>query len=430
MTDALRSTDAVALRRLAEERLKSRSAEVPGPQSEAETQNLLHELQVHQIELEIQNQELHTCLAEIESAGKHAAESEERLGLAVAAADLGIFEHDHQTESLYWSPMMRAIFGWGAEKAINMPEFFALIHLEDRTRIASAVRRAHDPASDGTYRVEHRLVRPDGTIRWVIVRSQTFFADAAAGRRPLRTVGVVTDITERLRGETQIREDADRLRILSHKLLQAQEAERRRLARELHDEIGQVLCAISINLKIVKTKVEPSAWPRLEESIQVVDKATEQVRDLTLDLHPTVLDDFGLASALRWYVDRLSDRTGLRIHLQADSCVAALPFDVCITCFRVAQEALTNVVRHASAHEVWIDLVQRSTEIELTIRDDGKGFDVEAARLRASTGGSLGLLSMQERVELLDGKSHWQSEPGKGTIVQIQLPLVPATRAK
>jgi signal transduction histidine kinase len=240
------------------------------------------------------------------------------------------------------------------------------------------------------------------------------------------------DITEHRRAQQSLHESRDRLASLSRQMIGVQEAERRHLARELHDEIGQVLCAISVNLKIVKTKVDASAWPRLEESIQIIDGAVDQVRNLSLDLRPPVLDDFGLEAALRWYVDRLSTRTGLCVHITRDPHAAEIPFDVRNTCFRVAQEALTNVVRHASAREVWIGLEQRPSEIVLTIRDDGIGFDVEASRWRASKGHHMGLLGMHERVELLDGKIHLQSEPGKGTTVQIQLPLsaaaTPATQ--
>ncbi len=240
---------------------------------------------------------------------------------------------------------------------------------------------------------------------------------------------ILRDVTERQRVERELRETAERLRQVSRRVIEIQESERRHLARELHDEIGQVLSAVSVNLKIVKTKVHASVRPRLEESTQIVDKAIEQVRNLSLDLRPSVLDDFGLASALRWYVDRLSVRTGLRIHLTTEPHTSEIPFEVRNACFRVAQEALTNVVRHAAAREAWIELVQRQSEVLLTIRDDGQGFDVDAALRRASQGGSLGLLGMRERIELLDGKAHLQSQPRKGTTIQIRLPLATLTPA-
>src|SRR5262249_43978655 len=157
-------------------------------------------------------------------------QSEERLNLAVLAADLGIFEHDHQTEALYWSPVMRAIFGWGSKEAASLEAYFGLIHPEDREAIVAAVRQAHAPKADGVYRVEHRVVRPDGEIRHVGVCSRTYFVGEGDARRPLRTVGIVADITERKRAEKAVQELAERAQALSRQLLTTQERERRHIA--------------------------------------------------------------------------------------------------------------------------------------------------------------------------------------------------------
>jgi signal transduction histidine kinase len=212
-----------------------------------------------------------------------------------------------------------------------------------------------------------------------------------------------------------------RVQDLSRQLLMVQEDERRHLARELHDEIGQVLSAISVNLKVVKTKVDASAWARLEESIGLVDRAVEQVRNLSLDLRPSMLDEFGLEAALRWYVDRLAERTGLTAHFDSETSVGELPYLVRTACFRVVQETLTNVVRHAHAKEVWVTLQGQEKEVRVEIRDDGIGFKAEARNQGTRDG--LGLLGIRERVELLGGQVDIESKRKHGTTVQVRLPL-------
>jgi PAS domain S-box-containing protein len=133
-------------------------------------------------------------------------QSEERLRQAVRVSNLGIFDHDHLTETIYWSPEQRAIHGWQAERAPTLAEFVAMLHPEDRERIAAAIRRAHDPAGDGRFDVEQRIIRPDGEVRWLVTRSQTVFAGVGNARHPVRTVGAVLDATEWKRVEERLEE--------------------------------------------------------------------------------------------------------------------------------------------------------------------------------------------------------------------------------
>jgi signal transduction histidine kinase len=222
----------------------------------------------------------------------------------------------------------------------------------------------------------------------------------------------------------QVRSGRERLQTLSRQLLKAQEEERRRIARELHDEIGQSLTAVRINLQRAMSSAEvPTILPYLKESDGLVDRVLQQVRHLSLDLRPAVLDDLGLVAAVRWSLDRTCRRAGLLGQVAADPPEILLPSEIATACFRIVQEALTNVVRHAGAHRVDIALTRSGDHLELVVRDDGRGFDVAAERQSALRGGNLGLLGMQERVALLSGRLEIESTPGQGTTVVVRLPL-------
>jgi PAS domain S-box-containing protein len=245
----------------------------------------------------------------------------------------------------------------------------------------------------------------------------------------LRLLQLVADraatVIEHARLFDQVRAGRERAQNLSQQLLEAQEAERRRLARELHDEIGQALTAVKLNLQGVQRAADAVIATRLDESVAIVDRALQQVRNLSLDLRPSMLDDLGLVSALRWYLDKQAQRAGFVGEFVAGPMAIRAPANLETACFRVAQEALTNIVRHAKAKHVRMELREAGGELSLFIRDDGVGFDVAAARQRAVGGGSLGLLGMQERVVLSRGRIDIQSAAGRGTEIHVRLPLVP-----
>ncbi len=219
------------------------------------------------------------------------------------------------------------------------------------------------------------------------------------------------------------------LEALSRRLIETQEEERRNLARELHDEIGQVLTTVNLNLEALRPRVEPAALPRLEESLEVVGRAIEQVRSLSLDLRPASLDLLGLEAALRAYLTRQAARAGLALEFTSNLGERRLPPTLEIVLFRVAQEAMTNVLRHARATRCRVELTTDG-EVRLTVRDDGVGFDAAAAQERALRGvgfdlAGFGLVSMRERVVLFGGRIDFDSAPGRGTTIRVQFPLPP-----
>ena len=210
------------------------------------------------------------------------------------------------------------------------------------------------------------------------------------------------------------------------RLIEAQEEERQRIARELHDQIGQVLTAVRINMHAVQDVCNTrEATSYIEDNILVIDEALRQVRDLSIDLRPPLLDDIGLGTALRWYVERQAKRIGIRAEV-----VIELPHqnerysrELETACFRIAQEAMTNVVRHARAKRVLLLLQKKRRELILLITDDGVGFDVTALRTTAPRTSTLGLLGMQERAHAVGGYIEITSAPSKGTQVRATFKL-------
>jgi len=227
------------------------------------------------------------------------------------------------------------------------------------------------------------------------------------------------------RAEKELRESQLHLQLLSRQLLQAQETERRSIARELHDEIGQVLTAVKFSLQLVRNASDQVALLScIDESMLVVDEALSRVRDLSLDLHPAMLDDLGLVAVLHWYVDRYTQRTGMIAETLTNGVEGGgrLPRELETACFRIVQEALTNVARHAHATSVVVSLKRLQTALVLEIKDDGVGFDVSAHR-RKPLANTLGLRSMEERAMLAGGRLTLRSVPSRGTNIRAQFPL-------
>ena len=239
-----------------------------------------------------------------------------------------------------------------------------------------------------------------------------------------RAMQEVKERVKRKQAEAKRREYSRKLQVLSRRLVAAQETERRNIARELHDEIGQALTVMQLNLQAMLSSPGAAALkPRLNENLKVVEHVLEQVQDLALNLRPTMLDDLGLEPALVWLTGRQAALTGLKGEVHAPVLEHRLDPVIETECFRIAQEALTNVVRHAHARAVTVDLRAEEGQLHLRVRDDGVGFDVAAIREKAVRGESIGLLSMEERAGLAGGGLEFKSGSRQGTEVHAWFPL-------
>ena len=219
-----------------------------------------------------------------------------------------------------------------------------------------------------------------------------------------------------LESQETLQESERKLKVLSQSLLKKMEAERHRIAYELHDQIGQALTAVQMNLESMRSLLQPVGLTGyLDEGIEVIDGAMDQVRNLSLNLRPAVLDDLGLVSALRWLIKSVARKGGLEVFFQVeDDEFPRLPKDTETACFRIAQEAITNVLRHAHASRLIIQLERVGRMIRLTVRDDGVGFDVGSKQRDSANGGGFGLLGMEERAALWGGTCNIESVPGPG----------------
>jgi PAS domain S-box-containing protein len=317
---------------------------------------------------------------------------------------------------LYISPAYERIWGLSTQSLQENPASWReAVHPEDRPqveRILANDRERHDHI--------YRIARPDGSIRWI--RDRAFPIRNAEGR-VVRLAGVATDITETKVAQMKLQEKTEQLHRLSQRLLEVQEAERRHLARELHDEVGQALTAAKISLQLAQqAAADAQLATDLSKSVDALDELLRQVRRMSLDLRPPMLDDFGLLPALRWFLEQTMKRSGLEVRLVAPAKLERLDPSLETACYRVVQEAITNVVKHAAAAHVDVELTQ-GDELNVTITDDGRGFEVGGAEEKARHGAAAGLAGMLERVGLLQGLLWIDSTPGKGTAVRACFPL-------
>jgi signal transduction histidine kinase len=241
--------------------------------------------------------------------------------------------------------------------------------------------------------------------------------------RELKTVLVMA--LYKFEAERTIRQKTDALQHLSRRVLEIQEAERRRLALELHDELGQALTAIKINLQ-TRDRLKGVVPPEFDKkNIEIVEETIRQVRSLALNLRPSVLDDLGLGVALEWFAQKSSTPGGLQVSLDTAGVTDRFAPAIEITAFRVVQEAVTNAQRHANATRIGIRMQLESGRLLLEVQDNGRGFNAQLARQNSSTGTSLGLLGMYERAMLIGGSLDVISEPGQGTLVALTCPIEP-----
>jgi PAS domain S-box-containing protein len=324
-------------------------------------------------------------------------------------------------EMYYMSPGYEKLTGRSCASLYQRPESWTeIIHPDDRERILLVML---GPPDKEARTLEYRIVRPDGSIRWI--RDRAFPVRDSAGK-VYRIAGIGEDVTEHKQAEQELANYASRLQTLSHRLVEVQEEERHRLARELHDEIGQLLTSVRFALDEGARGPATLIQGKLNEARALIEEAMTRVRELAFELRPALLDHFGLLSALRFLIERFTAATGVSVNFHCAELSRFTP-EVETAAYRLVQEALTNVARHADVKDVAVRIWIADDALNVQIEDEGIGFDPEAA---AANGGSHGIAGMHERVRLLGGRLAVHSAPGSGTHILAQFPVGGRSRKK
>jgi PAS domain S-box-containing protein len=353
-------------------------------------------------------------IAERRRAEETLRENEHRLKIALQTGKLGSWQLDLNTLELDSSEICKANFGLSEDADFSYQDLFAAIHPEDRARVGEAVKLAVADRSD--YHAEYRVVWPDGSTHWIIARGRGIYEP---GGESQRMIGVTVDITERRQAEDTRKE-------LLRRLVTAQEDERRRISRELHDQMGQRLTALMMGLKMLDEESygRRPALASLQRLQQITDELSREAHTLAWRLRPAALDDLGLHTALSNYVKDWAERSRVAVDFYSAGVEhARLPLAHETALYRITQEALTNVLKHSRADRVSIILERRADHVLAVVEDNGDGFDVDALTTLSPNERNLGLLGMRERATLLGGTLEVESAPGVGTSVFVRIPL-------
>jgi PAS domain S-box-containing protein len=324
---------------------------------------------------------------------------------------------DQAIGEAYVSPQIEEILGFSQEEWLNDPvRWYEQIHPEDKARWS--IEAAGLFMTGQPLKSLYRVLTRDGRVVWFHCEVKMVRNDEG---QPWFIHGVAFDISEVKRAEASGREYSKRLKSLSLRLMEVQETERRSIARELHDEIGQVLTGLKLSLEMSARLPPEEIGGSLEQARMLVNELMARVRKLSLDLRPAMLDDLGLLAALLWHIEHYTAQTQVRVNFK-HSGLEKRRFGAAVetAAYRVVQEALTNVARHAEVHEATVQLSTYQQTLLIEVEDRGKGFDVEAV-LSASE--SSGLAGMRERVVLSGGSLTIESRPEAGTRLTAELGL-------
>lgn len=391
-------------------------------------------------------------------------ESEERFRLLVQGVqEYAIFQLDPQGTVVSWNAGAARLKGYRAEEIIG--KHFSVFYPKDDVQNGKPEHNLAEAARAGQAQEEGWRVRKDGSLFWANVlitalrdaqgnlrgyakltrdMSQQREREEALKRakellelRVEQRAAVLTRVNEELRveiaerrhAEEQFKETLDQLRALAARLQSVREEERASIAREIHDELGQACTAIKMDLALIGRKItkrQTQLRVKIESSMRLVDDMIVTLRRIASDLRPRTLDDLGLAAALEWQGQEFEKRTGIKCRLVLPDAPLNLDPERSTAIFRIFQESLTNVTRHSKATSVEASLEIEENQIIFRVRDNGKGFDPEEAKVKKS----LGLVGMQERALLLQGEVRIEGVPGSGTTMTLRIPLLPLAQPR
>src|SRR5436190_295217 len=348
----------------------------------------------------------HELSNELEKRRIESEQLQNALNVAEAAGNVGVWVRNLDEGTLWASPEWRQMFCFEADEPISFEQYLEKIHPDDQSLVRDKLETLL--AGSGNYSSEYRVMRPDGTIRWIKSRGRL----ETKNGKPKTVFGASADITEKMQAESQIHD-------LGGRLIGAQEAERARLGRELHDDLTQRLALLSIQLGMLSDKGSPDLEKRIHQLSESVDVISADVHRISHELHPANLEQLGLEVALAGFCRETSEARGVFVDFQCGKLPKRIANDVSLCLFRIGQEALNNITKHSSATTAEVTLQVDGKILKLEVSDNGKGFDATNGKAK----NSLGLISMQERLATVNGTLDIDSKIGKGTRITASIPL-------
>jgi PAS domain S-box-containing protein len=333
---------------------------------------------------------------------------------------------------LYVSPAYETVWGRSCQSLYDDPRsWFLDIHPDERE---ATVRAFHEGAPLGTFDVEYRLVRADGSVRWIHDRA---FPIRDENGRIYRVAGISEDVTRTKETELSLRQSEEEIRrardeiealrkrqveSLVSELLLAEEHERRQLAVDLHDGLNQTITLARLKLGQLDGRADGAMHREIQEITALVDQANQSARSLTFQLSPPILHDLGFEPAVQWLVEDVGRTYGLDIRLEGPEDPSPLSERIRVLLFRAVRELLINVAKHARVGEALVRLHSDGRTLVLCVSDEGAGFDPRKL-VSGSQGGGYGLFSIRQRLEQLDGRMEVRAARGRGTTIVLEAPL-------
>ena len=365
------------------------------------------------------NKQLRRQVSECEQAELALRESELKYATLVEDALMGVYIiQDSKIE--YANKKFADIYGYAKDELIGM-DFLNLVHPDDRP-LVKKLREKRLRGEKVPAEYESRGSKKNGDIIWVM---RSFCQITYKGRPAIS--GIVADISKRRRAEEALRKSDKELRVLSNQLLSAEEKERKRIARELHDGIGQALSAIKFSVEStlleLRTATNPIDLGSLEAVIPLTQKTIEEVRRIVKDLRPSILDDLGILATIGWFCREFQNvYAGIRVETTINIEEHEIRLYLKTTIYRIMQEALNNVAKHSKANFVHLQLKKSEPGLDLSIYDNGRGFNLDRVIALKTSRRGFGLASMRERAELSGASFSIDAAPGEGTTIRIRWP--------
>jgi signal transduction histidine kinase len=336
-------------------------------------------------------------------------QTQQSVNLAADAARLGILVWETPNSQMWTSEKWNEIHGYEPKEQVTFQNFLSRVHTQDRQVVERSIKDA--VTRKGGFLVQHRVTLPDGHVRWI---SNNGRVEAIGNTGGARVLGISIDVTDQVIAEMESRE-------MSGRLIGAQEEERKRIARDLHDDLNQRLAMLSMETdQLGRIDHTPGAQPLIEEIAQQVRSLSTEIHNLSYQLHPAKLEHLGLVAATRSLCTKQSEVWGLPVDFIQAGIPRELNRATSLTLYRIVQESLQNIGKHSEATVARVELTRQNDAVRLLIFDNGRGFDMESISKRAG----LGLLGMRERVHLAHGHMVVQSAPGKGTSIEVRVPIL------